>query len=310
VLTELGLNVDDATSLDALAERVKSMKSAPTLRPEEQAEIETLRSISRASALDKSLTYQRGFVEPVRQAWGDLIEDIASGMDQTPQVRAWAENLKTQHSPKNATAAWYREQIGLMNRADGIHQQRVINKIGALSEMQKQADTVAREISSSGDLFKEWQQVENQQSLQKTEREFQEASQRAFQTSHKRLAHWQIKKEDGVIDQKALAEIRENNAKFPKRQEKFRTFITNAWNSREKATEQALDFIEMSERMPEIESENVKLKQEIASLRRRIGISRKLEDAPTRPTAGTGGKALAPEKAKLSQSKNADFSSL
>jgi hypothetical protein len=98
VLSELGVDANDPVALQTLAEKVRSLKTAPALPPEERAEIEALRVISRASKLDQSLTYNRGYTQPVRALWSNIIDDLASGMAQTPEVRAWAEDLKTSQS--------------------------------------------------------------------------------------------------------------------------------------------------------------------------------------------------------------------
>jgi hypothetical protein len=193
----------------------------------------------------------------------------------------------------------------------GFTGQRIQNKIGQLSELQKSADQVASEIASSGDLFKQWQAVENEQNTQKIKAEFETAAMRCFQGSHKRLAEWQTKKEDGVTDPKELSEIRAHNAKFVQREGRFKQILTNLWSDdRLAATGEALNYIEMEEKYLAVVKENEDLKAEVAKLKRRVGVSRRIKDAPMRSGAGMGAGKSAPEKQKLSQSKNIDFSSL
>jgi hypothetical protein len=309
VLQELGVSADDPTALQTLAEKVKALKTAPALPPEERSEIEALRVISRASKLDQSLTYNRGYSQPVRALWSNIIDDLASGMQQTPEVRAWAEDLKTKHNPKAATGEWFAEHLNMI--PDGIHRQRIQNKIGQLSELQKSADQVAGEIASNGDLFRQWQALENEQAVQKIKNEFEMAAQRCFQGSHKRLSEWQIKKEDGVTNPKELADIRAHNAKFVQREGRFKQILTNLWSEdRLAATGEALNYIEMEEKYPQVVKENEDLKAEVAKLKRRVGVSRRMEDVPMRSGSGTGGGKSAPEKAKLTSAKQPNWDDL
>jgi hypothetical protein len=56
----------------------------------------------------------------------------------------------------------------------------------------------------------------------------------------------------------------------------------------------------MEEKVPVLEKENKHLKAEVDRLKKRIGISRKVEDVPLRPSAGNGAGKSAPVKPKLS----------
>jgi hypothetical protein len=65
-----------------------------------------------------------------------------------------------------------------------------------------------------------------------------------------------------------------------------------------------LQFIKLNEenaKLKSVAAENAALQKEIKSLRGQVGNKRRIQDAPMRPGAGTGGGKTAPEKQKLAE---------
>jgi hypothetical protein len=308
VLQELGVSADDPVALQTLAERVRTLKAGPVLPPEQAAEIEALRVISRASKLDSSLSYTRGYIQPIKAAWSSLIDDIAGSLPQTPEVRSWAEGLKN-HDPRKATSEWYQTHLNLV--PDGIARQRIATKIGQLSELQQTADRVATEIAGSGDLFRQWQEVEGQQYGQKLDQDVRAAVGKLMETTHRHLKNWLPRDEKGVSDPKELEAIRENNRKYPERKLKFGNAFRHFLNpDRSEATADALSMVEWSEKVPELEKKVAELEKENARLSRDSNGRNRLRNHELQPSRGTAAGKPAPEKAKLTSAKQPNWDDL
>jgi hypothetical protein len=292
LLQEQGIELKDddiGSALDAFAEKVRSARSAPAVDPAVAQELETLRVFSRASALEKSISLRRGFSEPIQASWRDIVDEIASYVDAPPeQAQAWANELKAKHGPDAANSDWYSQQLNAMTRATPLDRQRVANKIGNLSNLIHERDRTIKDIAQNGNVYEHWKRAEAAQWTQNIDAEVRSAVEDAFRTTHKHLAEAGWKQKDP------------NDAEFARREKRFSNLINEFYQDPRKAALYTLSHLEMEEKVPVLEKENKHLKVEIDRLKKRIGISRKVEDVPLRPSAGNGSGKSAPVKPKLS----------
>jgi hypothetical protein len=295
LLKEFGLDLtsdspaDIEKAIGELDQKVRSVRSAPAVDPAISQELETLRVFSRASALEKSISLRRGFSEPIQASWRDIVDEIASYVDAPPeQAQAWANELKAKHGPDAANSDWYSQQLNAMTRATPLDRQRVANKIGNLSNLIHERDRTIKDIAQNGNVYEHWKRAEAAQWTQNIDAEVRSAVEDAFRTTHKHLAEAGWKQKDP------------NDAEFARREKRFSNLINEFYQDPKKAAVYTLTHLEMEEKVPVLEKENKSLKAEVDRLKKRIGISRKVEDVPLRPSAGNGSGKSAPVKTKLS----------
>jgi hypothetical protein len=80
---EFGLPVDD---IDGLVNSVRALKTQPGLAPQDSQELEVLRVFSKASHLENSISYIRGYKQPIAAAKLAWIDKAAQYWNNSPEA--------------------------------------------------------------------------------------------------------------------------------------------------------------------------------------------------------------------------------
>jgi hypothetical protein len=305
--TALGLNVNNpeevAAALKQLPERLQAIKTA-AIDPKVQAENEMRLQVSRASGLERSISYKMMYVEPVRREFSGWLDEYS----RNPQVQAvidpaylkqWAENEK-KADPEQLNGSFFTEAL----KAVAPHVDP-----SWLRRMQANGDNIVgfkdrglrekQEILQNPFNYDQWHQANQAMRFQNTRNQVLASAERAFETTHPHM------KPTGPNDPVYAARYkRAEELMTPFVQEQEGTVLDP-----DTAAKFTLDYLYMEERLPELEKQNKEFvaqqeadKKEIARLKKELRTYGNVNGRELRPTVGRGnGKPAAPEKQKLSQ---------
>jgi hypothetical protein len=297
-------------TLEEFATKVRAAKSSgATIPADVSAELDTFRKLSRNSSLEKSLTFDRGYIQPLRNAYRDVIEDFAASIpSNSPQQMAqWAQDLVTRYGPEQLNAGWLREHFGYIS--DDLARQRIASKVGNMLTLQQQHDRVKADVVGDGDVYSQWRRIEEQQKQQEQEHFNRQWQDRVFNKTRARV--------DSDPEFKEAKELRDRAAQPNASEEDKR-----AWNQVDRefskklteiasgdpdlAADYAMENMFLKKKLPQLQKELDEANRRIERLTGQVTTKRKISDVPLRN--GHGAKAAPPERKKLGG--KIDFSSL
>jgi hypothetical protein len=300
---ELGVPVDD---VDSLVNAVRSLRTQPGLPSTDAQELEALRVFSNASHLQNSISYLRGFKEPVAQAKLQWIDRASKFWHNSPEaIQKWANEARQNH--ERIDSGWFQQQVQALSqhgKIDAITMQGLLSDADQIVRKEEQGKTELQNISCDPPSYSRWTQVENEIKGRQIADQIAKATEKAFATSHKFMEDWKQKSPDDAV--------------FAEREKRFRATVEGAYTLPEQMAKFALDNIYYHEEFPklqkQLEEEKSKLKEaeaKLTDLRRRTGLARKTQDAPLRPQVGhsTNGKPT-PSSPRLTNSRNPDWGNL
>jgi hypothetical protein len=303
IAAELGVSEND---LDGIVQKVRQMKTAPGLPTQDAQELEALRVFSNASHLQNSISYLRGFKEPVTNAKLQWIERASKYWHNSPEaIQKWANDARQNH--EQIDSGWFQQQISALSqhgKIDAITMQGLLADADQIVRKEEQGRTELEQISKDPPSYSRWVQVENEIKGRQIGDQIGQAVANAFATSHKFMEDWKQKSPDDAV--------------FAEREKRFRSTVEGAYTSPDQMAKVALDNIYYKEEYPklqkQLEDEQSKVKEaqkELAALRRRVGVTRKVADTPLRPQNGhpISGKTAVPNT-PLSKSTRPDWSNL
>jgi hypothetical protein len=280
------------------------LQALRTTDPENEARL----AISRASGLERSISYVKMYVEPVQRNFSQWIDEFSrhAGARVDPaQIKQWSETAK-KVGPEKANSAWFTEQLNTISQyTDPAVVRRMQTWADNMMGMQEQGNREKEEILQNPPSYEAWHQANQQLRSQNTYNQVMACAQQALETTHQ---HMKPKGPDDPVyaarHQKAADII------SPFVQEQEGVMVNPA-----AAAKFALDHIHMSERIPELEKENKEFaeqreldKKEIAKLEKQLGIYRRTSGRELRPSAGNGSIKTTPEKPRIGA--KIDFSGL
>jgi hypothetical protein len=280
IAAELGVSEND---LDGIVQKVRQMKTAPGLPTQDAQELEALRVYSNASHLQNSISYLRGFKEPVSNAKLQWIDRASKFWHNSPEAIAkWANDARQNH--EQIDSGWFQQQVHALSqhgKIDAITMQGLLADADQIVRREEQGKTELEQISKDPPSYSRWLQVENEIKGRQISDQIEKATKKAFATSHKFMEDWKQKSPDDAV--------------FAEREKRFRATVEGAYTSPEQMAKFALDNIYFKEEHPklqkQLEEEKSKVKDmetKLADLRRRTGLNRKTQDAPLRPQNGHG----------------------
>ncbi|HSZ78874.1 MAG TPA: hypothetical protein VK775_15830 [Chthoniobacterales bacterium] len=303
IAAELGVSEND---LDGIVQKVRQMKTAPGLPTQDAQELEALRVYSNASHLQNSISYLRGFKEPVANAKLQWIERASKFWHNTPEaIQKWANEARQHH--EDIDSGWFQQQVQALSqhgKIDAITMQGLLSDADQIVRKEEQGKMELQKLSSDPPSYSKWVQVENEIKGRQIGDQIAKATEKAFATTHKFMEDWKQKSPDDTV--------------FAEREKRFRSTVEGAYTSPEQMAKVALDNIYFKEMYPklqkELDDEKSKVKEaekELAALRRRVGVTRRVIDAPLKPSVGhsTNGKP-SPTTPRLTSSRNPDWTNL
>jgi hypothetical protein len=112
IAAELGVSEND---LDGIIQKVRQMKTAPGLPTQDAQELEALRVYSNASHLQNSISYLRGFKEPVSNAKLQWIDRASKFWHNTPEaIQKWANDARQNH--EQIDSGWFQQQVHALSQ--------------------------------------------------------------------------------------------------------------------------------------------------------------------------------------------------
>lgn len=313
LLKDLGYTVEDtpediAKAIEDFGPKVKTWKTT-ALSPEVTKELESLRGLARAVDYKQSKEYQGTYLAPMQEAYVDVLSEATKYFDAPPEkVAEFLDTMKTKYKPQDLDSKWWStDVIGSMKKADDATRQKVLSKVADLLKLQEKHDRAVDKYSSSPDSYAQWQQAQTANYGQDYAYQIRDEVEKALAADKQHLKPWLPLPTEGVHDPDKLSEIKAHNAHFADLERKFSGVISEFNAGPRRAARYALDFIEMQERVPELEKQNSEkdthiksLEAEVLKLRTEVTAKRKVSDAPLRSGAGTGAKPT-PDKAKLTE---------
>jgi hypothetical protein len=293
---ELGIPADD---IDSLVNTVRSMRSQPQLAGPDAQELEALRVFSHASKLQDSISYLKSYKQPITAAKLAWIDRAAQFWNNSPEaIKKWSDEAKLHHEEINS--GWFQQQVQALvqhGKVDQLTYQGLLNEATNIVSKEDEGKRTLQEIAKNPVTFNKWSQVENEIKGQEIGAQIGKAVENAFATSHKFMEDWKSKSPDDAV--------------FAEREKRFKATVQGAYSDPNQMARFALDHLYYKERFPEVEKELKEAKAELAALRRRIGISRKVAEVPLKTSNGHGSTIKQPTRsARLEDSKKPDWSSL
>lgn len=313
LLKELGytFNSEDAEdiakTIEDLGPRVRTWKTG-AMSPEVSQELENLREMQRAVDYKKSKEYIEQYQLPIQSSYIDILEEASKYFDAPEKdVATFLETMKTKFTPKDLNSEWWSAQvIESMKKADPAVKQKVLSKVADLLKLQEKNDKAVEGMSKT-DAYQQWQDKRAEQMSRDYDAQVRLEVEAAFEGDKKHLKPWLPIPTQGVNDTAKLADIQKHNARFANLEKRFSDILMNVNSGPHKAARYALDFIELQERIPQLEKEVAEkesiiaekkaLEAEITKLRTEVTTKRKVSDVPLRAGSGTG--KTTPEKEKL-----------
>jgi hypothetical protein len=292
--------------LDGIVQKVRQMKTSPGLPMQDAQELEALRVFSNASHLQNSISYLRGFKEPVANAKLQWIERASKFWHNSPEaIQHWANEARQNH--EHIDSGWFQQQVQALSqhgKIDAITMQGLLSDADQIVRKEEQGKMELQKLSTDPTSYAKWLAVENEIKGRQIADQIAKSTEKAFATSHKFMEDWKQKSPDDAV--------------FAEREKRFRSTVEGAYTSPDQMAKVALDNIYYKEEYPklqkQLEEEQSKVKEaqkELAALRRRVGVTRVVKDLPLNPNAGhhTNGKT-SPTTPRLTQSRSPNWDSL
>jgi predicted nucleotidyltransferase len=177
-------------------------------------------------------------------------------------------------------------------QCDGLTKQSVFNEVVKLKGLEQKYKDTALKVATNKELL-EALRMEDQKAYQ--------AENEKFAKHYADMVRDEVQKELKTPELKYFYVIREREPdKFAKIENEFQAMLKDFNTGPRAAAKRAVEFMHMKEQVSELR----RVKAENDRLRKSVGLSRKIQDAPLRPQAGhhTNGKSAAPST-PLSRSK-------
>lgn len=323
VLSEFGFDLTDspaelAKTFNEFGSAVRALKEGG-MTPEIQAELKSLRDLSRSVGVLQSEEFTRKYVKPIESSYLDVIREMAKHFNGTPEEikSKFLEPMEKDYRPHQIPEQWWDTQLGLMKEGTSeTVKQKIRQKIANVMLLQEQHDVAANDLATNKDSYAEWKRKSDEEAGRMYQALVMDE---AVKTLNARPDLAEIVRPlatDGIKDQEKIKAILEHNKRAAALDQSFTTIIRDFGSGPRQAARVAIELIELREQNKIVADSIAKHKSDLESLKKssdaelkakeaeilalksEVATRRKVADAPLKPNAGSGAKP-AKEKPKL-----------
>jgi hypothetical protein len=270
---ELGIPVDD---IDSLVNHVRQLKSQPQLAPQDAQELAYFRGRDVLKGLVNSPTFQKEYQQPLETTYDSVLEQICKFLPGDPEgnKKTWLQPLKTEFRPTSQrygeiTEDWWRNTIGAM-QCDGLTKQSVFNEVVKLKGLEQKYKDTALKIATNPESLEE---------LRRDDQKAYQAENEKFAKQYADMVRDEVEKELKIPELKYFHGIREKEPeKFAKIENEFQAVLKDFNTGPRAAAKRAVEFMHLKEQVAELK----RVKAENERLRKSVGLTRRVQDAPLR----------------------------
>jgi hypothetical protein len=264
---------DPTATLDAIAQRVRELKSAPATPPEDTEALAKFRLLSRSTNLNRFMGFENSYGKPIKNAFADLVSDIAANIPNAApeQMAAWRDNNIRNYAPEKLTGSWLKEHLDKI--PDELAKRRVETKAGQMSSLMQERNRVHNEIVADGTIYEQFVRMEadNQKLAQQEYTKNWEASIR--DETEKAMKEDQFKEIAELRQQALSGENPQATAHYGKLEKAFVDTLVKINSGPRQLSRIAMEYLAQKEQLADYK----KTKDELAKYKKRLGVIQKIQ---------------------------------